>query len=132
MRDCLPLPIFHLPKRMKREIVSQLKPKEDVCMTAKTNHPVGTYASVNGITLYYELHGTGRPLIMLHGGFGTFEMFTALSPVLAATHQVIGVDLYGHGPTAFTDRPVRFEGIADVIAVLLDHLDLRKADQLGF
>ncbi len=63
-------------------------------MTNTTNHPAGNYAAVNGITLYYEVHGTGKPLIMLHGGFGSFEMFTALSPALASKYQVIGVDLY--------------------------------------
>ena len=69
-------------------------------MTTNTNNPEGKYASVNGISLYYEIHGTGKPLIMLHGGFGTFEMFAALSPALTEKYQVIGVDLYGHGRTA--------------------------------
>src|SRR5579859_7675563 len=101
-------------------------------MTSATNHPVGQYASVNGITLYYEIHGTGKPLIMLHGGFGTFETFTALSPALALDHQVIGVDLYGHGRTALTDRPIRFEHMADDIAGLIHHLGLEKADLLGY
>src|SRR5437763_5016065 len=101
-------------------------------MTPNTNNPAGTYASVNGISLYYEIHGTGKPLIMLHGGFGTFEMFAALSPALAAKYQVIGVDLYGHGRTALTDRPFRFEHMADDIAGLISHLGLEKADLLGF
>src|SRR5437763_574610 len=82
-------------------------------MTTNTNNPAGKYASVNGISLYYEIHGTGKPLIMLHGGFGTFEMFAALSPALTEKYQVIGVDLYGHGRTALTDRPLRFEHMAD-------------------
>src|SRR5437879_13639532 len=73
--------------------------------TSNTNHPAGKYAPINGINLYYELHGTGEPLIMLHGGFGTSDMFAALSPTLAQNHQIIGVDLYGHGRTALTDRP---------------------------
>ena len=101
-------------------------------MTTDTNNPAGKYASVNGITLYYEIHGTGKPLIMLHGGFGTFEMFTALSPALAQNHQVIGVDLYGHGRTAITDRPIRFEQMADDIASLIHHLGLEKADLRGY
>ena len=101
-------------------------------MTTNTNNPTGTYASVNGINLYYEIHGTGKPLIMLHGGFGTFDMFTALSPALAHNHQLIGVDLYGHGRTALTDRPIRFESMADDIAGLINHLGLEKADLLGF
>jgi pimeloyl-ACP methyl ester carboxylesterase len=106
--------------------------KEELFMTTNTNHPAGNYASVNGITLYYEIHGTGKPLIMLHGGFGTFEMFAALSPTLAEKYQVIGVDLYGHGRTALTDRPFRFEHMADDIAGLIEHLGLEKTDLLGF
>ena len=101
-------------------------------MTTSTNNPAGQYAAVNGINLYYEMHGTGRPLIMLHGGFGTFEMFTALAPALAQNHQVIGVDLYGHGRTALTDRPIRFEHMADDIAGLIGHLGLETADLLGY
>jgi len=101
-------------------------------MTTSTNNPAGKYASVNGINLYYEIHGTGKPLIMLHGGFGTFDIFAAISPALALDHQVIGVDLYGHGRTALTDRPIRFEYMADDIAGLIQHLGLEKADMLGF
>jgi pimeloyl-ACP methyl ester carboxylesterase len=101
-------------------------------MTTNTNNPAGKYASINGINLYYEIHGTGKPLIMLHGGFGTFEMFSALSPTLAQHHQVIGVDLYGHGRTALTDRPLRLEQMADDIAGLIGHLGLEKADILGY
>jgi pimeloyl-ACP methyl ester carboxylesterase len=92
----------------------------------------GTYASVNGINLYYEIHGTGKPLIMLHGGFGTSEMFAALSPALSSNYQVIEVDLYGHGHTALTDRPLRFEYMADDIAKLIGLLGFEKADLLGF
>jgi len=101
-------------------------------MTTSTNNPAGKYAAVNGINLYYEIHGSGTPLVMLHGGFGTFEMFSALSPALALDHQIIGVDLYGHGRTALTDRPIRFEQMADDIAGLIQHLGLEKADLLGF
>ena len=91
-----------------------------------------TYAPVNGINLYYEIHGTGTPLVMLHGGFGTFDMFSALTPTLALNHQVIGVDLYGHGRTALTERPMSFESMADDIAGLIAYLGLEKADVLGF
>jgi pimeloyl-ACP methyl ester carboxylesterase len=101
-------------------------------MTTSTNNPAGKYASINGINQYYEIHGTGRPVIMLHGGFGTFEMFAALSPTLALDHQVIGVDLYGHGRTALTERSIRFERMADDIAGLIQHLGLEKADLLGY
>jgi pimeloyl-ACP methyl ester carboxylesterase len=70
---------------------------------------------------------------MLHGGFGTFEtMFAALTPALAQNHQVIGVDLYGHGRTALTDRPINFAQMADDIAGLMAHLGLEQADLLGY
>ncbi len=101
-------------------------------MTTTTNNPTGKYASVNGINLYYEIHGTGKPLILLHGGLGSFEMFTALAPALAQNHQVIGVDLYGHGRTALTNRPFSFEHLADDIAGLIQHLGLEQADLLGY
>src|SRR5690348_9251515 len=101
-------------------------------MAPTTNQTAGNYVSVNGINLYYEVHGTGEPLIMLHGGFGTFEMFAALSPALVEKHQVIGVDLYGHGRTALTDRPLRFEHMADDIAGLMEHLGLKQASVLGY
>lgn len=101
-------------------------------MTNTTSHIAGNYAVVNGITLYYEVHGQGSPLIMLHGGFGSFEMFTALAPALAQDRQVIGVDLYGHGHTALTDLQFSFEHMADDIAGLIEHLGFEKADLLGF
>src|SRR5437773_9947653 len=99
-------------------------------MTTNTNNPTGKYVSVNGINLYYEIHGTGKPLIMLHGGFGTFEMFTALSPALALDHQVIGVDLYGHGRTALTDRRIRFEQMDYDLTGLIHHRGLHTAELL--
>lgn len=100
-------------------------------MTTSANKP-GQYASVNGIRLYYEIHGTGKPLILLHGGFGTFDTFAALSPALAKNHQIIGVDLYGHGRTALTDRPIRLEQMADDIAGLIEQPGIEKADLLGY
>ena len=101
-------------------------------MTTDTNNSAGKYASVNGIRLYYEVHGTGKPLIVLHGGFGTCDTFAALTPTLALNHQVIGVDLYGHGRTALTERSMSFERMADDIAGLIEHLGLEQADVLGY
>ncbi|QBD76187.1 alpha/beta fold hydrolase [Ktedonosporobacter rubrisoli] len=101
-------------------------------MTTTAHNQAGKYAAVNGIELYYEIHGTGTPLVMLHGGFGTFDMFAALSPTLAQNHQIIGVDLYGHGRTALTDRQFSIEDMADDIAELIKYLGLEKADLLGY
>src|SRR6266550_2114142 len=81
----------------------------------KTNG-LGQYADVNGIKLYYETHGAGKPLILLHGGLGAIEMFGPNLPALANGRQVIAVDLQGHGRTADIDRPLSIELMADDIA----------------
>ena len=67
------------------------------------------YADINGLHLYYEIHGSGRPLILLHGGFGSVESFGSSIELLARTRQVIGVDLQGHGRTGDIDRPLSSE-----------------------
>ncbi len=92
----------------------------------------GAYAEVNGINLYYEILGSGRPMVLLHGGLGSGEMFGPILPALAAEHQVILVDLQGHGRTADIDRPLDLKLIADDIAALIDHLGLDRPDLVGY
>jgi pimeloyl-ACP methyl ester carboxylesterase len=92
----------------------------------------GQYADVNGINLYYETHGAGHPMILLHGGLGSGEMFGPILPALADHHQVIAVDLQGHGRTADIDRPLDVALMADDIAALIDHLGLQKPDVVGY
>src|SRR5215813_14529715 len=92
----------------------------------------GQYAEVNGINLYFETRGAGRPLILLHGGLGSGEMFGPILPALAEHHQVIAPDLQGHGRTADIDRPIDVRLMADDIAALIDHLELDKPDVVGF
>ena len=92
----------------------------------------GQYADVNGISLYYESHGAGRPLILLHGGLMSGEMFGPVLPLLAGHHQVITVDLQGHGRTADIDRPLDVRLMADDIAALIDHLGLDQPDVVGY
>ncbi|GCE15824.1 alpha/beta fold hydrolase [Tengunoibacter tsumagoiensis] len=101
-------------------------------MTTNTDTSSGQYASINGINLYYEIHGTGKPLVMLHGGLGNFAMLAGLAPTLAQDRQVIGVDLYGHGRTALTDRPFDLGQIGDDIAGLIQYLGFEKADIFGY
>ena len=90
------------------------------------------YASVNGLNLYYEIHGSGEPLMLLPGGFETVEAMGEIVPQLAATRRVIGVELQGHGHTADIERPLRFELMADDIAALIRHLGLERTDIFGF
>ena len=78
----------------------------------------GEYADVNGIRLYYELLGSGRPLVLLHGGLGSGEMFGPVLDALAAGHRVVLPDLQGHGRTADVDRPISVATMADDIAAL--------------
>jgi pimeloyl-ACP methyl ester carboxylesterase len=91
-----------------------------------------SYADVNGLSLYYEEHGAGQPLVLLHGGFAAAEMFGAIIPALAAGRKVIAADLQGHGHTADIDRPLRFESMADDVAALIEHLGLARADVMGY
>jgi pimeloyl-ACP methyl ester carboxylesterase len=92
----------------------------------------GQYAEVNGINLYYETHGAGPPMILLHGGLGSGGMFGPVLPALAERHQVIAVDLQGHGRTADIDRPIDVRLMADDIAALIDHLGLDTPDLVGY
>jgi pimeloyl-ACP methyl ester carboxylesterase len=93
---------------------------------------IGKYAEVNGINLYYETHGSGRPLILLHGGLMSGETFGPVLPLLAERHQVIAVDLQGHGRTADIDRPIDVRLMAGDIAALIDHLRLATPDLVGY
>lgn len=99
---------------------------------ARTDSGGGEYASVNGIDLYYRVDGSGKPMILLHGGLGASDMFQPILPALAAGRQVIAVDLQGHGRTADIDRPLRTEHMADDIAALIRHLGLERADIVGY
>jgi pimeloyl-ACP methyl ester carboxylesterase len=92
----------------------------------------GAYAEVNGISLYYETHGAGRPLVLLHGGLGSGEMFGPILPALSERHLVITPDLQGHGRTADIDRPLDVRLMADDIAALIDHLGLDTPDVAGY
>src|SRR2546427_7713102 len=92
----------------------------------------GKYAKVNGLNLYYETHGAGRPLILLHGGLMSGETFGPVLPQLARSHQVIVPDLQGHGRTADIDRPIDVRLMAGDIAALIDQLELASPDVVGY
>src|SRR6476659_3613546 len=92
----------------------------------------GAYADVNGINLYYETHGSGRRLLLLHGGLGSGGMFAPVIDLYAADHQVITVDLQGHGRTADVDRPISVVTMGDDIAALIEHLGLERPDVMGY
>jgi pimeloyl-ACP methyl ester carboxylesterase len=94
-----------------------------------------TYASVNGLQLYYETHGSGpgRPLVLLHGGLMTIDLnFGPLLAPLTAGRRVIAVELQGHGHTADSDRALSIETLAADVVALLDQLEIAQADVFGF
>jgi pimeloyl-ACP methyl ester carboxylesterase len=94
--------------------------------------PETGYAPVNGLSLYYEIHGSGEPLMLLHGGAVGIVMFGTNVAELAKNRKVIAVELQGHGRTADINRPLSFEAMADDIAGLMKYLGIEKADVLGY
>jgi pimeloyl-ACP methyl ester carboxylesterase len=98
-----------------------------------TSAPQTGYAPVNGLNMYYEIHGTGQPLVLLHGAFSAIgTSFGALLPGLAKTRQVIAFDMQAHGRTADIDRPLSLEQMADDTAAALKHLGIDRADIFGY
>ncbi len=107
--------------------------------SVSTTHPspqalsTGAYADVNGLHLYYQVHGTGRPLVLLHGGLMSNETFGSVIPALvAAGHQVVAPDLQGHGRTADIDRPIDTRLMAGDIVALIEQLGLDQPDLIGY
>ena len=90
------------------------------------------YAPVDGLKMYYEIHGHGQPLILIHGGLGSSGMFGMILPDLSKHGEVITVDLQGHGRTADIDRPLSYEAMADDIAGLIRYLKIPSADVMGY
>lgn len=90
------------------------------------------YANINGVELYYEVHGEGPPLIMLHGGVTPSEMYGAPLMEMAKSHRVVALHYQGHGLSKDSDRPWSFEAFADDVAALMDHLRIDKASVMGY
>ncbi len=94
----------------------------------------GATAEINGLQMYYEVHGeSGEPLVLLHGAYLAIPSnWAGIIPTLSETHQVIAVELQAHGRTSDRDTPITYEGMADDVAALLDHLEIEKAAVFGY
>ena len=100
---------------------------------ASTMQAKGSYATVNGLKMYYEIHGEGEPLVLLHGALSTIEVdFGQVLPTFAETRQVIAIEQQAHGHTADIDRPLSYEQMADDTAALLQQLNIENADFFGY
>lgn len=90
------------------------------------------YVTANGVNYYYAIYGTGEPLLLLHGGLGSIDMFGPILPALARDRQVIGIDLHGHGRTELGDRPISLIDMGNDVAVVLRELGYEQVDALGY
>lgn len=90
------------------------------------------YVKAGGVNYYYEIRGRGEPLLLLHGGLGNTATFAPGIPELAKTREVIAVDLYGHGRTALTDRPMSYVDVGNDLATIVRELGYRQVDALGY
>lgn len=123
----LAAPGCHAEKGTTTVPTASNQPPQNQVPPKKTGH-----VAVNGLSYYYEIHGEGEPLLLLHGGLGSLDMFRPLLPALAQGRQVIGVDLHGHGRTALGDRAIDLSDIGNDLAVLLEKLGYKQVDALGY
>ncbi|MDZ7267607.1 MAG: alpha/beta hydrolase [candidate division KSB1 bacterium] len=107
-----------------------------ILQTAAFAQSAGKYANVNGMKMYYEIHGQATPnnlpLIVLHGAYMNIPSMGAIIPKLAKTHQVYALEFQGHGRTTDIDRPITYPNLADDVAAFMDAVGLKKADVFGY
>lgn len=95
--------------------------------------PTAGYAPVNGVNMYYEVHGGGEPVVLLHGAFMTItNNWAGWIGELSKTRKVIAVEMQGHGRTSDVPRDITYENLADDVAALLNHLKIPRADLIGY
>lgn len=119
-------PLMALPARSQQ---SDQSPQGTAMLPAPSK---SGYAPVNGVEVYYAIYGEGDPLVLLHGGLATIDMFGPNVALLAEGHQVIAIDLQAHGHTLPFDRPMSYEAMADDVAGVIQYLGFEKADVMGY
>ncbi|GLQ53857.1 alpha/beta fold hydrolase [Devosia nitrariae] len=94
--------------------------------------PEGNRVEINGMQMYYEVSGTGDPMIVLHGGFMNIPMMGDIVGQLAQTHQVYALEAQGHGRTTDIDRPITYPNLAGDVAAFMEVVGIEKADVFGY
>ena len=113
--------------------ISTTTVKSQQANTNNTTLKSSGYAPVNGLKLYYEIHGEGKPLVLLHGSYMSIDLnYGQLIPILAKSYKVIAFEMQGHGRTADIDRPYSFDALADDVNGLLKYLHVDSAIVLGY
>src|SRR3954463_6488332 len=108
---------------------------EKTVTNMETGKPVPVksgHVEANGVNYYYEIHGKGEPLLLLHGGLGSIDMFEPGLPILAQSRQVIAVDLHGHGRTPLGNRAISLIDMGDDMATILAKLGYKEVDVMGY
>jgi pimeloyl-ACP methyl ester carboxylesterase len=101
-------------------------------MTTAPKPAESGHVEANGIRYHYQIHGEGEPLLLLHGGLGTIDMFVPILPMLTENRQVIGVDLHGHGRTELGDRPIDLPIWGAIMGLLVEALGYEQVDVMGY
>jgi len=100
--------------------------------SAVADAQAGHRVNVNGMRMYYEVSGSGSPLVVLHGSYMNIREMGTIIPKLARTHQVYALEFQGHGRTTDIDRPITYQNLADDVAAFMNAVDLQKADIFGY
>src|SRR5687767_5122850 len=103
-----------------------------LCATTASGQTKTGHVAVNGVNYYYEIHGQGEPLLLLHGGLGSIDMFRPVLPALSKGRRLIAVDLHGHGRTTLGERPISLVDMGDDIAAILKKLGIAQLDAFGY
>jgi pimeloyl-ACP methyl ester carboxylesterase len=113
-------------------VTTQAAPVKSTARLPETKSMKSGHLEVRGVNYYYELHGSGEPLLLLHGGLGSIDMFGPNLPILSEHRRVIAVDQQGHGRTTLGDRPIRYQDMADDMDTLLEKLGYSNVDVFGY
>src|SRR3984885_7153099 len=114
-------------------LLTMLVPTIMPTVVSAQQKPTTGYAPVNGVKMYYEIHGNGEPVVLLHGGFMTItNNWTGWIDELAKARKVIAAEMQGHGRTADIPRDITSENLADDVAALLEQLKIPRADLIGY